>query len=87
MDLSVFDDASLLAMYTEAVQALAALLTGQREMSVSITQGAGGRSVSFSQASLPDLRAWIAQLLAALTARGLMAPQRPSRRAIGIRYG
>lgn len=84
MDLSAIDNETLALWHSQALQAMQSLLTGRREASLSHGGPDGSRAVSYTQASLPDLRAWIASLASELGRRGMARPQR--RRAIGMRF-
>lgn len=85
MDFATIDDTTLLSWYGQAIQAMNDLMTGGKVTSVSYSQGTGARSVTYTQANIADLRQWIAQLAAALSARSLIL-QPARRRAIGVRF-
>jgi hypothetical protein len=73
------DPAVLQQRLTDAQNALHLLMIGQNANVVSYAQGAGSKSVTYSPADMPALRAYIAQLIRQL---GYCSP----RRAIGIRF-
>lgn len=80
MDLSTIPVATLQTWLTEARDAYRTLMTGRREVSLSRGVEGVSRSVTFTQANIADLAAWIMQLETALSG-GL-----PRRRAIGVRF-
>lgn len=87
MQYPTIDNATLLAWYGEALNALHQLRTGAKIASASYSQGTGARGVTYTQADRDDLIRYIAQLESALAQRGLLADStKPRRRAIGIRY-
>lgn len=63
----------------QAQQALQDLMTGAKPITLSYAQGEGTRTVTYTRAQLPQLRAWIGELQAALGTGH-------RRRAIGVRY-
>lgn len=65
-DLAGVPDATLRAWLLQAQTALHELSTGGKVASASYSQGEGGKSVTFTQAQLPALRAHIAALKAQL---------------------
>lgn len=68
--------ATLQHWLAQAQQALQNLSIGGQPQTVSYSQGAGQRSVTYTRANSADLRAWIAELQTALGAG--------QRRAIGV---
>ena len=56
----------LQAMLSAAQTALGALMSGQKVVPVSYAQGDGSKSVTYQQASLPNLRMWIAEIQMAI---------------------
>ena len=84
MDLPSIEPATLQVWLGEALGAMHKLVTGRREVTMSVGINAAARSVTYNQASLPDLRAWINGLTAELSRRG--AGPQSRRRAIGVRF-
>ncbi|MDT0355684.1 gpW family head-tail joining protein [Herbaspirillum huttiense F1] len=58
----------------DALQAMHDLSTGKKRVTISYSQGDGTRSVTYQQANIDDLRAWLAKLNAQL---GLGSRRRP----------
>jgi hypothetical protein len=73
------DPAVLQQRLADAQDALHQLMIGKNANVISYNQGAGAKSVTYSPADMPTLRAYIAQLIRQL---GYQSP----RRAIGLRY-
>lgn len=81
--LAGLDPATLQTWLTQAQTALAALNSGQRVVTVTVTGGGQHREVTYRNDpnSLAMLNAWIIQLQGQLGIRG-----RSRRRAIGVRF-
>lgn len=73
------DQATLQQHLADAQAALHQLMIGRNANVIAYSQGAGNKSVTYSPADIPALRAYIAQLIRQL---GYQSP----RRAIGLRY-
>lgn len=84
MDLSAVPTETLRLWQADALQAQHALMTGRREVSMSIGTPGTSRSVTYTQANLGDLRSYLAQLAAEIAKRG--GAQVTRRRAIGVRF-
>jgi hypothetical protein len=84
MDLSIVDTALLRRWMVEAMEARHAISTGRREVSLSVAHPQSSRSVTYNQASLGDLRQWLADLTSELGRRGI--GRGPRRRAVGLRF-
>lgn len=84
MDLSAVPIETLRLWQADALQAMHALMTGRREVSMSIGTPGTSRSATYTQANLGDLRSYLALLAAELAKRG-GAPFKRGR-AIGVRF-
>lgn len=73
-DLANVPLATLQAWQLAALTAMQQLSTGQKVVTASYSQGDGSRSVTYNQANMADLRAWLAKLNAQL---GLGSRRRP----------
>ena len=86
MDLTIVDLPVLQGWLNQARDSFAAWQSGGKITQASYSQGNGSRGVGYAVTDVNQLKAWIASLEAAIAARtGAMV--RPSRRAIGIRFG
>lgn len=81
--LAGLDPTLLQTWLTQAQTALAALNTGQRVVTVTVTGGGQHREVTYANDpnSLARLNAWIIQLQ-----QQLNIPRRSRRRALGVRF-
>lgn len=84
MDLSAVPVDTLRLWQADAQSAMHALMTGRREVSMSVGTPGTSRSATYTAANLDDLRSYLAQLAAELARRGGAVVSR--RRAIGVRY-
>jgi len=75
-DLANVPEATLRQWQIDALTAMHELSTGKKRVTVSYSQGDGSRSVTYAQANIDDLRAWLAKLNAQL---GLGSRRRPIR--------
>jgi gpW len=75
-DLAGISTATLQQWLSDAQQAMHDLMTGAKGENYSYTQGDGSRSVTYTRASIPQLRAYISELKAQL---GISRGRRPIR--------
>ncbi|WP_419900701.1 hypothetical protein [Roseomonas sp. USHLN139] len=82
MDLSVMDLPTLQGMKARAMTAYEAVVTGRREVSMSIGANGASRAVGYNTADINWLRSWIADIDRAIAAK--TGARFAGRRAIGI---